>query len=99
MLSFPLGGALCILSVSTGGILICSSNSWILCCHWLYGGFTSGGVALAVCLLEPSWLFFLPFCKAIDIVSNRVSIPITDLNSIVVSVSVFNVYLGSLITL
>ena len=60
--------------------------------------FISGGVALALCLLKLSWFFSLLFYKAIDIVFNKVLIPITDLGFVLVSVFAFNAYLGALIT-
>jgi len=54
--------------------------------------FTSGGVTLALCLLELFWFLSLPFCKTIDIIFNGVLIPITDLLLVAVSVSAFNAY-------
>ena len=50
---------------------------------------TGSRVVLASCPLEPSWLLSLLVYEVIDIVSNRVLIPATDLVSISKLVSAF----------
>ena len=106
ILSFPLlRGVAYMLSVSILGVvafmLSVFNNIFICLKSWTLNFLpnTSGGVALAIYLFKPSWFLSLLSCKVIDIMSNGVLIPITNLDSIAVSVSASNAYSGSSITL